>query len=222
LLSLVVIAAGHFQLTWTYYFTKPMVMLMMLFFFKMESGGTKNVLFKNLMISGILFSAIGDFLLMFAAQNENYFIMGLIAFLITHICYTTAFISQIFNSRPWNQHWGQLAFSTLIVVYGAEYFILNHTSFGAFMIPVMIYCAAITAMGVAAVMRDLQNNKKGYFRVLLGALLFIVSDSLLATNKFVFAIDYEVILILGTYFAAQFFIITGCVIDFQKNKNILK
>jgi uncharacterized membrane protein YhhN len=212
MLCLMVLVAEHFHLTWTYYLTKPMVLIVVLIFFRMQTG-TGNNLFRNLMITGFAFSSAGDFLLMFTEQDGNFFIAGLIAFLITHICYTAGFITQIFSNRAWNQHWGQLAFSTLIVVYGAEFFILNRTSFGELTIPVMIYCLAITSMGVAAVMRDRNKYSNGYFKVLAGAMFFVVSDSLLATNKFIFTFDYSGTLILATYFFAQYFIATGCIAD---------
>ncbi len=185
-------------------------------FFRLQTSGTQNRMFRNLMVAGFIFSAAGDFLLMFTEVNETYFIAGLVAFLFAHFCYTGGFISQIFQNRPWNQHWGQLAVSTMIVVYGAEFFILNRSGFGSLTLPVMIYCAAITAMGVAAVMRDRYKNANGYFRVVLGAVFFVISDSLLATNKFIAPIESAGLLILGTYFFAQYLIATGCMVDIQK------
>lgn len=168
------------------------------------------------MVSGFIFCAVGDLLLMFVPLHEKYFTFGLIAFLFAHICYTGGFILQIFKFRPWNQHWGQLAFSTLIVVYGAEFFILSRQHFGNLVLPVLIYCISITAMGVAAIMRNRKIYYKGYGMVSTGALLFIVSDSILATNKFIFSFDYSGTLILLTYFTAQYFIATGCAIEFSK------
>ncbi len=185
-------------------------------FFRLQTSGTQNRMFRNLMVGGFLFSATGDFLLMFSDINDNYFISGLIAFLFAHLCYTGGFISQIFQNRPWNQHWGQLAVSTMIVVYGAEFFILNRSGFGYLALPVMIYCVAITAMGVAAVMRNRYKNANGYFRVVTGALFFVISDSLLATNKFIAPIEGAGLLILGTYFLGQYLIATGCMVDIQK------
>jgi len=167
------------------------------------------------MMAGFGFSALGDFLLMFSGDDEGYFIAGLVAFLIAHLCYIGGFISQIMQNRPWNFHWGQLAFSTLIVVYGAEFFIINRESFGALMFPVFIYCIAITLMGVTAVMRDRYRNGNGYFRVVIGALFFIISDSLLATAKFITPFEGSGLLILATYFFAQYMIATGCMADSQ-------
>ena len=201
---------------WSYYLSKPAVLLMLLFFFRIHSGETKYVKFRNLMITGFLFSAAGDTLLMFSKESEGYFIAGLVAFLLAHIAYMAGFIIQIFESGRWNQHWSQLAFSTLIVVYGAEFFILNRESFGNLKIPVMLYCVAITAMGVAAVMRDKEKNYRGYFKVVTGAVFFIVSDSLLAIYKFRTPFPADDLLILSTYFIAQYLIAMGTLADMVK------
>jgi len=99
------------------------VLVIVAVFFHIQSAGSLHNTFRNFMVAGFIFSAAGDLLLMFVPLDEKYFIFGLIAFLFAHICYTVGFISQIFKFRPWNQHWGQLAVSTLIVVYGAEFFI---------------------------------------------------------------------------------------------------
>ena len=168
------------------------------------------------MIAGFLFSAAGDTLLMFSKNNESYFIAGLVAFLIAHLAYTAGFILHIFESGRWNQHWSQLAFSTLIVVYGAEFFILNRVSFGSLQVPVLFYCIAITAMGVAAVMRDKEKNNKGYFKVVTGAVFFIISDSLLAIYKFRTPFPGADLLILSTYFFAQYLIAMGTLTDLVK------
>ena len=219
-LCILVILSDYYRLTWSYYLTKPIVLVLVMIFFRIQTGSTNEKMFRNFLMTGFLFSAIGDLLLMFSPSDDSFFIAGLIAFLIAHLCYTGGFMVQIMNNKPWNQHWGQLAFSTLVVVYGTEFFVLNRFSFGNLQLPVMIYCVAITAMGVAAVMRDRIKNRDGYFRVVMGAVFFIISDSLLATDKFVEPFEGAGILILGTYFFAQYMIATGSVIDLPKNNSI--
>lgn len=219
ILSILVIVADVMDLTWTYYLTKPMVLLVLFFFYRIQTGAVENKTFRNLMLAGFLFSALGDALLMFVEMGQPYFIGGLVAFLIAHICYTAGFINDIFRSRPWNQHWGQLALSTLVVVYGAEFYILNRFSFESLAIPVMIYCAGITVMGVSAVMRDRTKNWSAYVTVCIGALFFIISDSLLATNLFVTKIPFAGELILSTYYLAQYLIGIGTLAKL-KNQNL--
>lgn len=190
-------------------------MIVVFIFFKTRSASAPGKMFRNLMLAGFSFSCLGDTLLMFTEKSELYFMGGLVAFLIAHIFYTSGFIRDMFDKRPWSQHWGQLAFAALMVVYGAEFFILNRFSFGDFYFPVMIYCVAISMMGVSAVMRDKYKNPAGFYKVVAGAFFFMMSDSLLATNMFITPFDFSGPLILGTYFIAQYLIAVGCLEDMR-------
>ena len=215
-----VIVADYLALEWTYYLTKPLMLIIIFIFFKMFSEKSSGLLFRNLMLAGFLFSCSGDILLMKQKSDQLYFIFGLISFLIAHILYSAGFVRDMFDKRPWNQHWGQLAFWALMVVYGAEFFILNRTSFGELYLPVMIYCMAISVMGVSAIMRDKLKNPNGYYKVVFGAIFFIISDSLLATNNFIQPFSFSGPLILGTYFIAQYLIAVGCLQDLQEKESV--
>ncbi|MGB3234494.1 MAG: lysoplasmalogenase family protein, partial [Ferruginibacter sp.] len=74
-----------FQKDFLRLFTKPLLMLV-LAVYVMYLPAAKN---KNtwLIISGLLFAAAGDTLLMFENSNANMFIFGLASFLITHLLY---------------------------------------------------------------------------------------------------------------------------------------
>jgi uncharacterized membrane protein YhhN len=209
MLCLAAIVSATFQFQWLYMITKPLVMLTASVYFHLSTRESGGDLARNFMLAGILASMLGDTLLLFTGSGERYFLMGLVAFLLAHIFYSVSFIKGIFDNRPWNHHWGQLAFSTLVVVFGAEFFIINREHFGLMQLPVMFYCMAITVMGVSAVMRDRSRNPDACNRVIAGAILFIVSDALLATDKFIVPFTGSAIAILGTYFAAQYMIVTG-------------
>jgi uncharacterized membrane protein YhhN len=55
----------------------------------------------------------------------------------------------------------------------------------------------------------------------LGSVLFVISDSLLAVNKFVFALPYAPVWIMGTYLTAQYWIVRGMVI-YEQEKSLLQ
>jgi uncharacterized membrane protein YhhN len=71
-------------------------------------------------------------------------------------------------------------------------------------------------MGVAAVMRDRSRNTAAYNHVVAGAVLFILSDALLATDKFIMPFKGAGLAILGSYFAAQYLILAGVLPVFRK------
>ena len=48
---------------------------------------------------------------------------------------------------------------------------------------------------------------------MIGAIFFIISDSLLAINKFYFPLPYSAFWIMSTYSFAQYFIVSGILIE---------
>ncbi len=218
LIAVIAMLAEILELSLAYYFTKPVLLLMLFFLFRTYTTTGSLPWFRNIILFALFFSFIGDVLLMFAHRSEAFFMAGLIAFLFVHLGYSTAFLADMFMNRPWKQHWGQLAFATMIVVYAAEFYILNRFSFESLWLPVLIYCMAITLMGVTATMRDLYKNRESFFMIVTGSVLFIISDSLLATDKFVIQFSYAGTLILSTYFMAQYLIVTGCLKYMNRKK----
>ena len=75
-------------------------------------------------------------------------------------------------------------------------------------IPVYVYLTVITTMGIMATFRDSSN-----MLVLCGAILFIVSDSMIAINKFSMPIIASDYFIMITYYLAQFLIVNGFIIE---------
>ena len=136
------------------------------------------------------------------------YLLCLIAQILFSIVFTTEHpIFEFKNTR----YWSQLAGSTFILVYGVEFFVLNHEHFGSLQIPVLIYCIAITFMGIAAVLRNLKSGSRSYFLILAGAILFIASDSLLASEKFIYPDMNLGIPVLVSYYAAIILISLGLV-----------
>ena len=77
------------------------------------------------------------------------------------------------------------------------------------LIPVMIYMIVILAMATSAFVRKGIVNKYSYNFVFIGAIFFMISDSILALNKFYEAIPLANILIMTTYALAQYLIVIG-------------
>jgi uncharacterized membrane protein YhhN len=75
--------------------------------------------------------------------------------------------------------------------------------------PVMVYATVICTMLLCSLHIFLKVNKPANILYLLGAALFVLSDSLLAINKFYQPFAFAGILIMLTYCAAQYFIVTG-------------
>ena len=148
----------------------------------------------SLLAIGLGVSSLGDMLL--DVQSANLFIPGLIAFLVAHILYAIRFYSQW--QRPLRIWEKQRLLIALVLIYAASITLWLKPSLGALTLPVTIYVCAITIMVITAVIA------RTPWPVLLGALLFLVSDSLLAAGKFKGIFPYRDYLVWGTYFLAQY------------------
>jgi uncharacterized membrane protein YhhN len=80
---------------------------------------------------------------------------------------------------------------------------------GAMLIPVAIYMLVILTMATTAYLRKNSVNILSYGLVFLGALFFMISDSILAINKFHQPIPWSDISIMATYAIAQYLIVLG-------------
>ena len=77
------------------------------------------------------------------------------------------------------------------------------------LIPVFIYGLSLIGMAGIARLRQGRTNSKSYRYVLVGTILFLISDFILALDKFVWDIPYDAIGIMTTYMDAQVLIIQG-------------
>jgi uncharacterized membrane protein YhhN len=176
---------------------------------------------KKILITALTFSWIGDVILLFANKGEIYFILGLVAFLVSHVFYILLFSKQTISKTIKNK----ISFGAgigLIVIYFLMMISTLAPKLGSLTIPVVIYAVVISTMLFYALKGSFQWNTIPYQSVLIGAIFFISSDSILAFNKFDQAIPYASFLIMITYLAAQFCIVWGILKLNQKKMHSLK
>jgi uncharacterized membrane protein YhhN len=139
---------------------------------------------------------MGDIFLMLPSAR---FLSGLSSFLITHIAYMIALISD---------QGFQLNFLYLIpvIVYGVILLriLLPHT--GSNTIPVIIYSIILMLLLWQAISRVEVSPTHSATVAMIGVILFVLSDSILSFNRFVKSFGSAQLIILGTYYAAQLFI----------------
>ena len=163
---------------------------------------------KKLLLSALLFSWIGDIILMFVDKAEIYFILGLVSFLLSHILYIILFSRQpksAIKGNPLALYLGAI----LILGYFFGMVGLLFPKLGPLQIPVMVYAAVITTMLFVAYKGSLTWEKPAAYFILAGAIFFVLSDSILAVNKFYHPIAQSSFWIMSTYILAQFFIVSG-------------
>lgn len=145
--------------------------------------------------AGFIFSASGDILL----NLENMFLPGLASFLIAHLLYISAFLSRFVHRRS---GYFRVAVPLVAVILLYLYMIPLEEHL---MIPVSAYIIVITVMMITAAFRG------GSVLVYYGAVFFMISDAIIAVNKFVQPVENASYLIMISYYLAQYLILTGLI-----------
>jgi len=186
------------------YATKPLLMPLLVIYF-VSAVKFFDSSSKKWMILALAFSWLGDVLLIFESANSSFFIFGLVAFLIAHILYII-----LFNQIRIKEKVKQSLFPLLpIAIYYFLLISLLQPTLGEMKKPVGIYGLIISIMLSFAIDLWRIKDRGVSFYIISGALLFIISDSLLAINKFYSSFQYGGILIMLTYGIAQLFITLG-------------
>lgn len=158
------------------------------------------------LLTGLIFCTLGD-------ATLRWFIIGLTFFLIGHICYIFAFLSIKEIAPP------KIAM-LILLLYGivmAAWIVGNVLKSGDLILSVSVifYISVILTMVWAA----MQTKK---ITVLMGAILFLISDSILALNMFVTNIDYSTLFIMSTYYYAQFLFAISVTKHFVIRRKVLE
>ena len=185
---------------------KPLIMVTLGAYYLSSAGEERSLV----VLLAIVFSLAGDTALMFDSIDPIYFMVGLVSFLISHVFYIVAYRQQQGDEEA-NALQGiqKLRAAFPIVLAGTGLVVILYPTLGALKIPVVIYALVLVVMVLNGLFRLGRTNNKSFFLVLAGALFFLVSDSLLAINKFLMPLPQSGLLIMGTYIIAQFLIIEG-------------
>jgi uncharacterized membrane protein YhhN len=95
------------------------------------------------------------------------------------------------------------------MIYYAALLLLLFPHLGSMKIPVIVYGIVISLMFMLAMHMLFIKNKSAGRWMMSGALLFVLSDSLLAINKFYQPFELAGAVVILTYGLAQLFIIEG-------------
>ncbi len=183
--------------------SKPLLIPLLVTFFQSKVVATSTI--KNWVLAALFFSWVGDVLLMFVPKNEIFFLLGLSAFLLAHICYIIFFHKIKLLEKITGRAWLLLP---VVVYYGLLIYLLSPHLL-EMKLPVQIYGLVISFMFMLALHMLFIVNKKAGVLMMVGALLFVLSDSILAINKFYHPFKIAGVLIMLTYGLAQYFIVKG-------------
>jgi uncharacterized membrane protein YhhN len=198
------IIGGLFNNQWIEYISKPLIIIFLVVYILIQTSNTKSAL-KKWILAALFFSWAGDVLLMFQQNESLFFLLGLSAFLIAHIFYIV-FFHQVRIKEKLKSNW---LFLLIVVVYYAGLISFLSPYLGDMKLPVRIYGLVISFMFMLAMHMLFIRNKNAGLLMMTGALLFAISDSVLAINKFYQSFELAGVVIMLTYGIAQFFITEG-------------
>lgn len=135
--------------------------------------------------AGLFLSLTGDILLLLSAR---FFIHGLCAFLITHVCYLAGFLSPPPAISSAVLLVGLISLSLWAVIYALiRTAVKLNPAYRKLRQPLAVYSLAICAMAASAIMTLLRPDWPPQAAGLAasGALLFLFSDVLLAYDRFI-------------------------------------
>jgi uncharacterized membrane protein YhhN len=186
------------QWLWLHYIGKPLTTTL-IFWLAASMSPMIGPRYRVAVLVGMALSLVGDVLLMLPG---DFFVPGLIAFLLAHIGYIVAF-------APGSSMQAKLgAFALLAVVAGANLVGLLPRIGADLKVAVLAYVVVLASMAALAVARAwtpaLANATPSSVRhAAAGGLCFVLSDSLLAWDKFGGGIPFPALLILSSYWLAQ-------------------
>lgn len=205
---LVECAAVAFKFERLHLISKPSLMLILLAYFLTNAPGIKRTDSTKYIVAAALFcSWLGDIFLLFDRQNPKFFIFGLGAFLAAHFFYIWYFYRIGGKNRVERKL--KILPTALVAIYVVALFVLLSPGLGGLRVPVAVYALALASMLIAGL--HAFDFSKHDFAVLCvaGAFLFVVSDSLLAVNRFYHTFPAAAVLIMLTYGIAQFALTVG-------------
>ncbi len=153
--------------------------------------------FDHLLLAALVFSLAGDCLLMF----PGFFIPGLVAFLVAHLCYVALFRRGV----PWFA--SRRALLATLAVGAVMYAFLFNGLNPVLRVAVAAYVLVIALMAAQAIGRATVLRDRAALGVATGAGFFMLSDALLATNKFAHPLPMAQLWVLATYYLAQILIV---------------
>jgi len=192
------------------YVTKPAVMVALLLWLGLNGGFSGQLAWFAV---GLAFSLTGDVFLMLP---RDLFIPGLISFLLAHLAYIAGFLA-------WPPPLNLAALTLLVLVILATSQLYRRVAAGlaasgkaSLKAPVLIYSVVISLMLLSALFTLLRPTWLVGPALLasLGALLFFLSDAILAWNKFVAPIRFGRVMNMASYHLGQMLLVLGAALHY--------
>ena len=182
-----------FELKIPYSFAKAATTIAIIFF---ASSNRSMSRLGAQMVTALIFCLLGDIALIW----NQFFLVGVGLFLVAHLLFIRALKNRFgFKILP-------LAFLFSLVALVSIVYILWSGLAGILKVAVPTYAIVISIMVAQAISIALRKRSKMRSQLALGAILFMVSDTLLGINGFLHPFPFSGVFILSTYWGALVFL----------------
>jgi len=188
---------------------KPLLLLTLMLWFGIDQK-LDGIKINWIFMLALFFSLLGDVFLM---PLFDYFIPGLVFFLVSHLLYILVFLKGKEKIIIPTLKKGKLFLFQVLFFYATLLIFLMFPVFKLDSIMLMIAIPVYATVLLIMVLSTFVYSKVHYYNfgrfILLGGIFFFVSDSILAINKFAFEVAYSPIWVMGTYTLAQWMLVYG-------------
>lgn len=178
-----------------HYVAKPLATLLVVLLVWRAPASQRD--YRRAVLAGLLLSTLGDIWLMLP---RDAFVAGLASFLLAHLAYLFAFTRRV---RLQPLRWPYFAYAVLAAAVLA---LLWPRLPDALRVPVVIYVVALAVMAAQAAVVALRQPSRSSTAAALGGLIFVISDALLAIDRFHTPLPLAPLWVLASYWVAQFLI----------------
>ena len=195
--AVVAIASGIGMLpVWLLFAAKPLTTVLLIVHAARRGADEPSA--RRWILAGLVLSLVGDVALLWPKEG---FLPGLIAFLLAHLAYIVAFHARVRFAARWQP------FALYAVIAALVLTVLWPGVPAALRVPVLLYVVCLASMAAQAAvvwlsMRGMAGERLAWSGAIGGA-LFLLSDALLAANRFATPLPLSSLLVLGSYWAAQ-------------------
>lgn len=218
LLAIAHLAATYFNYPLGIYLTKPLLLPALAFIYYHQLQHFKGD-FERWFLAGLLFSWAGDVLLMFAwdGTGTGFFMGGLASFLLAHLCYSVAFTQHPPRGIRWQPGAALLFYAIALALVWYLWPALDNV----LRVAISAYALAISTMAVLAYGMFQKLTYRPATYLLLGAICFIFSDSVIALDKFqsTLSIWMPRMIIMSSYILAQLLLVNGAILASQEDRS---
>ncbi len=190
--------------------TKPAALLALLAWFT-QQGAWQGILWWFGM--GLLLSLAGDIFLLLPVWC---FPAGALSFLTAHVCYIIG-LNQTLPIVTWQSLLVVAAAAVVVFLFARKFFrSLKHRHSKRLKALIIVYMIGISIMLLSALLTPLRPGwpPAAAAWTVTGAVLFVISDSTLAWNKFIHPLKHGNLVVMVTYLLGQLGIVTGALLAF--------